>query len=361
MLSICLLALFVGVAYAGSNQSIVQGTTNRTIYKEGNNVDISGIVNGDIYCAGQSVNIDAQVNGDVICAAQTITINGKVSGNVRVVGQTVNLGASVTKNVSIAGQTVVLQNNSFVEQDVLVAGQTVSMNGTIGRDVTVAANSVTIRSSIGRNVNAKVGNELMLTSNAKVGGNIDYTSPRMWDKSTGAEVAGTVAFHKSKPSHRGSAGLNIIWNVYSLVAITVFAVVLVALFPQLFRKWSVTSKQNIGYVLLTGFVAMLALPVVILLSFVTVIGAPLGILLLLLWVTTALLSIPFASYIVGTKVVPKWHPILAVLVGSLVLGVVGLVPFIGWLVSFLAYLLGTGTILWNLKRSYKKPNYGPTV
>jgi cytoskeletal protein CcmA (bactofilin family) len=352
------LLVFVGIAYAATNDSSVQGITNKTIYKVGNNIDITGTVNGDIYCAAQTVNIDAQVNGDVICVAQTITVNGKVLGNVRVAGQTVNIGASVMNNVSVAGQTLVLQNNSFISRDALIAGQSVSMDGKVGRDVTLASNTATISSSIGRDVKAKISSEFILTSKAKIGGTVDYTSPSSWNKSPGSQVSGTINYHKTKPTKTSWVGWNILWRVYWLVVITVLAVILVALFPQIFRKWSKESNKHLGYILLTGFLAMFAVPILILVSFISVVGVPLGILLLLFWIIIALLSIPTASYLVGVRVAPNIHPVLSVIVGSLILGIVGAIPIFGWLVSFLAYLIGTGTLLWNLKKAYNRPNYG---
>lgn len=359
VLSFVTLSLFGGIAYAISSDAVVQGTTNQTIYKAGNNVDITGTVNGDIYCAGQTVVIDARVNGDVICAAQTITVNGNVSGNIRVAGQNITIGADVSNNISVAGQTVVLQNNSRIGRDALIAGQTVTIDGAVLRDVNLASNTATISQLIGRNVDAKVGDHLVLTANAKVGGNFSYTSPRLWDKGAGAQVAGTTTYHKSNPSHNSWnwAGLNIIWSIYWLVAVSIFAVILVSLFPQLFRKWSSLADQHIGFIFLTGFIAMLVMPMLIILSFVTVIGVPVGLLLLLLWIIDALLSIPFAAFALANKLVPTLHPVLMVLIGSLLLGIVGLIPILGWIIGFLAYLFGTGTILWNLKSAYKKPNY----
>jgi len=354
----CLLVISTGVAHALNNQSIVQGTSNQTIYRAGSNVDVTGIVNGDIFCAGQTVNIDAQINGDVICAAQTITINGKVSGDIRLIGQTINIGATVTNNASLAGQTIVLQNNSSIGRDVLIAGQTVSLDGNIGRDVSIAANTATISSSVGRNVDAKVGNKLILTSNAIIGGSVSYTSPRIWDKSPNAQVLGSTTYHKSVPSHHHYwRGWLIIRGIYWLAAITVFSVILVALFPQLFRKWSKTTPKQLGTSLLTGFIAMILIPVLVFISFITLVGAPLGILILLLWGAASLTSAAFVSFVLGSKIVPKWHPILIVITGSVILGLIGLIPVFGWIINCLAYLIGFGIIIRNLKHSYKKPDY----
>ncbi len=345
----------VGVAYAASASQFTSGYTNKTIYKFGNNVTITGTVNGDIYCAAQTVTIDATVNGDIMCAGQSVTIGGKVNGDIRVAGQTVDINASVLGGGSVAGQDITLSSGSKIGRDVSVAGNTISLDGPIGRDLNVAGSTIYLNSKVGRNVEARAGEKLILQDNASIGGNLNYSSPKMLVKTGGADVAGKVTYTKVEP--KSNTGWLVAWRIYLLVAMTVFAVVLVALFPQLFRRWNKVASEKLGWVFLTGLLGAIAMPVLIICAFATVVGAPLGILLGLLWLVAALLSFPLAIYFIGHSIFPKLHPVLMVLVACLLLGVVQMIPILGGIITLLAYLLGTGVLLINLKSAYKKPDY----
>ena len=354
---IAMLMAGAGIAYAATQQSIVQGTTDHTVYKAGQDVNITGTVNGDIYCAGQDIVIDANVTGDVLCAGQTVTVNGTVDGNIRVAGQTITLGAKVTRNVSLAGQDITLQNNASIGRDASIVGQTVTVEGPIERDVDVAANTVTFNNLIGRNVSATVGNKLILGSSSNVEGNVSYTSPRLWQKSSGAQVLGLISYHK-QTTHRHT-GWFVVAKVILEVIVLVLAIALVALFPQFFRKGNQIARKHYGFVLLTGFIAVFLMPILIFALFATLIGSLLGGLLLLLWISTILVSVPMSMYVLGSQIVPKFHPVLIALIGGVILGIIELIPIVGWIVTVLAVLFGVGTLLWNFKRLYQKPNYAP--
>ncbi len=344
-----------GAAYAAATQSIVQGTTDHSVYAAGNSVDITGTINGDVYCGGQSVIIDAQVNGDVICAGQTVTLNGTVTGDVRIAGQTVVIGAKVRNNASILGETVTLQNNASIGRDASIGAQTLQLDGMIGRDLAAAANTITVNNSIGRDISARVGDHFILTDSAKVGGNVDYTSPHLWSKSSRATVSGTTTYHTVPMESNRSVnwvGLHLAWTIYCYLAMTVVALLLVAVFPQSMRRLQVRTMKNLGYVFLTGVIAMVALPALAIASFITVIGAPLGILIILFTGLVSILSLPVAFYLLGSRVVPQLHSLTMVLLGALILGFVALLPILGMIIGFLAYLFGLGAILWYLIHAY---------
>ena len=91
---------------------------------------------------------------------------------------------------------------------------------------------------------------------------------------------------------------------------------------------------------------------------ITIIGIPLGILLLLGWLLVALSSGWFAAYFVGRTI---WHsqrnPLLIILVGGLVLLILFLLPYIGFLLMLVSFWIGSGMALLALKDSYHRPRY----
>lgn len=347
-----------GIAYAASTTSSTSGVSDKTIYKFGTSVNVTGVVNGDIICAAQTVNIDAVVNGDILCVAQTITISGKVNGNIRAAAQTITVNAEVSRNASIAGQDINFGESSNISGDISVASQNITANGKIGRDLSVAAATVNINGTVDRNVTAKTGEKLILGGNTKIGGWLDYTSPTVMDRSTSAVIGGKIVYHKSEPAKESNGvAWSIAWRLYWLIAMMILSVTLVAIFPQTFRRLNSIGAPRVGWALLTGFGAMIIVPIAVIITFATVFGAPLAFLMLLLWVSVFILSFPVAAYYAGSQLFSRMHPLLMVFLASLLLGILVAIPFLGGLIMFLTYLLGSGILLIGLQKSYKKPNY----
>lgn len=355
--SLLAVGLLVGMpVHASSASQVAQGVMNHSVYKAGSTVFITGTVNGDIFCAGQAVTIDATVNGDVLCAGQDITVGGKVNGSVRLVGQTVDLSGTVTHSAAIAGQTVVVEGAAHVGQDASLAGKTITVDGAVGRDLTGAGSTVMLGGKIGRNVSLRV-NDLTLGSVANITGDLTYTGPHMLQRGQGAQLHGTVTYHQATAVHGHGGGVLVWFKLYWLVTLLTLALVLVALFPRLFRSWNPVRWSEFGWSLLVGFVAMFVMPAVIALLFATVIGVPIGVLLVLFWIAAALVAWPLAAYFIGARIVPKLHPVLIVLIGGVALAILEFIPVLGWIVAILAYWTGIGILLRGIRHSYRKPVY----
>lgn len=342
--------------YAAGGSQVTQGSADHSVYKVGDTVLVTGTINGDVFCVGQTVTIDATVNGDVLCTGQSVTVSGRVNGNVRLAGQDVNLSAVVTRGAAMAGQSVTVESAAQVGQDASLAAQSATIDGTVGRDLNGTAGMMTLGGRVGRNADLRVDN-VTLGSTAAVADNLTYTSPNTLHRTAGAQVLGTIIHHKAAVHNRAGTGAFIWFEVYWLAAIVVLGVVLEALFPRLFWGWNPVYGAGFWWSLLVGFVAMFVVPVVIAALLATVIGAPLGILLLLLWLAAALLAMPLAAYFIGSLAVSNLHPVLRILVGGIILGVVELIPVIGWIVGLIAYWVGSGILLRGIKRSYRRPVY----
>lgn len=351
-----LTSIFVGATYAATVSRTVSGVTDRSVYEAGNTITVSGVVNGDIVCAGQTITITATVNGDVLCAGQTVDVQGKVHGAVRLVGQTVTLGAMVTGNVSLVGQSVSVENGAALGRDLSLAAQTVAVDGSVARDITGVANDMTLNSQVGRDVTLHV-TQLTLAQKADIAGSITYTSSHQLRQRTGAQLHGVLTYHETQVHHRSALG-RIIWvGICWLLTLAVLSVVLVALFPRQFRRWCPAWGATFWWALLVGFIAMIVVPILAILLMLTVVGIPLGLLLFILWIAVALAAMPLAAYFAGRQLAPDLHPVLIVLIGSLVLGILGLIPFVGWIIDLVAYWVGSGALLIGLRHAYAKPDY----
>lgn len=101
-----------------------------------------------------------------------------------------------------------------------------------------------------------------------------------------------------------------------------------------------------------GLLGVIVIPILAILAIVTIVGAPLGLgvllgfLPLLAFVGFLVAGIFLGEEVLGTRKEPAaGHPYAGALLGILVLQVIGIVPFVGGLVTGVASLLGFGAIL----------------
>ena len=325
-------------------------TVNSSVYSASRTVDINGTINGDVFCVGQSVNIDATVHGDVICAGQDVTISGTVDGNVRLAGQTVSIDANVAKNATVAGMTVSLDANAKIGQDLTATASTVNLKGAIGRDVVGGGTDVTFNGPVGRNVTVN-GNQVNLKGDARIAGDFTYTSPNKVDQLAGAKVAGNTV-HKTEPAKEGRHWGNFSFGfyLYSLIAMLLVALAFAYFFPGFLRRNTATITESFGKTLLIGLVAGLVIPMIAFGLVLTAIGIPLAIFILVATLFATMLCGPIAAYLTGHLIWRKQkNPLLLAIIGAVVLVTASYIPLLGLLVMMLAYWLGLGALLVNLR------------
>lgn len=346
------------VFQSGSSVNIPAGkTVNDTVFAAGRTVSISGIVNGDVFCAGQDVNISGQVRGDVVCAGQNVTVNGIVTGDVRVMGQDVKLGAAIGGSVTAAAQTFVLNPEASTRSDVTIAAQDATLHGTVGRDLAFGGNTVTIAGNIKRSVHAQV-QTLKLDDNARVAGNIGYTSGNTLQRGRGAQVGGTITKYapSANPTQHGRKSF-LSLAIYLYFADLILALVLVLLFPRMFEHAARLAHRGLLRTFLAGLIASIVAPVIIVILLVSVIGIPLGLLFALAWLLAVLLAGVFAAYLLGRELLRRrTNAVLAMVLGAIILFAAYLLPFIGWIIWLVAAWFGLGALLMTI-RGARRPGY----
>jgi len=344
---------------SGNNVTVRSGqTVNSTLFAAGNTIDIAGTVNGDVFCAGQNVHVSGRVRGDVLCAAQNLTISGTVDGDVRLAGQSVTLSGSVGGNATIASQSFELQSNATIARDMTMGSQHATLNGKIGRDLAAGSNSLTIIGEVGRNVQAEVG-KLSLDNDAKVGGDINYTSQNTLHKSSRAVVQGSTTRHEPTKQPQKQPGMWVVWPfmLYFYITCIVASLVLVLLFPRLFEHVARGARGHLGMALLVGLAAGILMPIILAGLMITVIGIPLAVLFGLIWLVIVLLAGPVAAYLLGRLLLRRSsNALLIMLVGALILYLLYALPFIGPLFWLVGTWFGIGAIFIQWHHA-GRPNY----
>src|SRR5262249_14223110 len=112
---------------------------------------------------------------------------------------------------------------------------------------------------------------------------------------------------------------------------------------------STTLRARVGVSFLTGFLALVLIPLAIGVLAVTIIGFPLAMLLFAAYVALVLLSGVFVSYRVGESLLAHAHRAQAsrwvrIVLGTLVVSLGMTLPFVGWIVACLVIMGGVGAL-----------------
>lgn len=324
-------------------------------YLAGESIDVQGTVKGDLYCAGQTVTINGTIDGDVLCAGQTVTISGTVHGDVRAAGMNVTLKATIDGSVTLAAATVTTDSASIIGRDATLTAGTIDLSGRVARDAMLASQTVVLNGSIDRD--ARIAAEtISASSTAKIGRNLVYESSNEARLPSGV-VAGTVqrtTEREQRPVVSITAADILTGLVLAVLMFSVLTVAVVLAAPRYVHRVSDISgaKQFASY-FLVGLVAFVVTPVLLLILLVTVVGIYAAIVLMIAMTLAILIGASLVAYRLGRFMLAgKQSVFMSALVGSLALGALGSIPFVGWVSMFISALAGLGMILLGLRTQY---------
>lgn len=339
-------------------------TVDGSAYMAGNTERIEGVVNGDVFCAGNDLVINGTVDGDVVCAGNTITINGKVNGDVRVAGNSVTIGAEISGSLSAFGNTVTLESAAKVTKDATIAGNNVLVNGSVGRDIVGGGSGVILNGAVGRNIEGEYEN-LTIGKDATVAGYLHYASKD--DATVTGKVNGGV--ERSEPRvYTGQRArlmpLGLLTGaVIGILWVIVTALGLALILPKKMATVTNLSWRGAALATLIGFCALFGVPTLALFAMISIVAAPLGFALLFVWLAILAVSMGVTAIYIGRVVArrQKMHPVVASLVGAVILGVLLIIPVLDLFVILAAVSFGLGAVLYAIRGEYEGGLPAPRV
>lgn len=346
------------------------------LYAAGSTLLIDGEIKGDVICAGQSITISGKVDGDVICAGQSINILGEVAGSVRVAGNSINIDNKVGRNVMAFGASSVLGSKGEVGMDMLTAASFVNINGKIAGNLHGSGSLVTINGQIGKDVAFKLDTEksskkttnLTITENAKIGGNLEYTSALEAKIAKDGLVAGKTSRQLPKMSEETASqnlflGMAMFWlwcKIIGLFGTLLIGLLLVICFKEKLLKTMDDMVVAPGKAIAWGALFLFVGPVMLFLIFLTMIGIPLAFLLALIWLAALILGKVMVSIFVGLLIMGRYRHkpsknnsktettgtmILSMIVGVVITCALFTIPLFGWALALIAKMWGLG-VMW---------------
>ncbi|MCK9356263.1 MAG: polymer-forming cytoskeletal protein [Dehalococcoidia bacterium] len=351
-------------ARTGDTVSVAPGEeVDGDLYLAGRSVSCGTNVDGDVFAGGQTVSIAGQIDGGLTAAGQTVLITADVSRGIRVAGSSVDLAGVAARDLIAAGNTVTISNDSTIEGDLAVGGNTVSVQGDVAGNVWGSCQQFILDGSVGGNVKLQVGT-LTISPGATIAGNLDYTSATQANIPAGT-VKGTVTFteraEKDKPGDAGEgwealgplaifAGFT--WKLLAYLMALLTGIVLILILPARMTAYSDAIRTETGPVAGWGALALFVTPLAAIVACITIVGLPLGLITLTLWAILLYLSQLPVALVIGHVILGRNKPLegRGFMIGSLALGLLiimllCLIPFVGWLIGLATALFGFGAVV----------------
>lgn len=383
---------------------------NDDLYAFGGIVRIDGTVNGDLYALAKEVVIGptGRVTGDLVVAGQIIDIQGQVDDDVRVAGQVIRFsGPNVGDDVLATGFSIEQTATNHIHGTFIAGAYQVLLAGEIDEDAIAGTNGLEIAGHINGNVRASVGERsdssravfmpffgapgiemphvplgLTVDEGAVIEGDLTYQALEEAHVAPGAEIHGQV-IHKLPAPREATSEERVTFGSFQwalqqarrLVSYLLIGIILFLVAPAASRQVGSAVRRNPIPALGWGIVGIL---VTLAALFIIVLSA---VLFMLVW---GLISLDFLAkwtiilglgldafiilgYLAYTNLlVPILVPygalskvdrggywwVLPLVVGVIVYVVVTALPYVGWLFSLLAVLIGVGALIvvWRERR-----------
>jgi hypothetical protein len=362
----------------------ISSTVNDDLYLAGKNVTVSAKVNGDVVAAGANVQVSDTVFGDAILAGGDVGISGFVTDDIRIAGGDIEIFKGAGSDVLVFGGTVIIHEGALIRGDLIVFGGDVEINGKIEGELTVFSGNVKLNADVADGAEVKCGSlyvnghisgdseiaaeDLVLGPSAKFSGTLRYWT-RDGETNFGPAAENAIydpSLELAEDTDHDPSGLEAILGGIGFVILSFFSSVLIILilvfvFGKYFKMGGERVEKelfkNFGF----GVLYVIAIPVLIMTLLISVIGIPIALLVLVLYIFTLVFAPTISSVLVANYINHKyqrdWNNWLIVLVSSgvlIVLGLLIMIPFVGWLIGILVIGASFGAIL----SSFNQKNVG---
>ncbi|MBP6880957.1 polymer-forming cytoskeletal protein [Candidatus Saccharibacteria bacterium] len=332
-------------------------TINDDIFVKSNRVVIEGVVNGDVYVAGSDISIRGVVNGDVFAAGSSIEVTGTIRDDLYAAGQTISLNKAEIGDSFIGfGANVKTTDDTAIGGSVIAGSSMLTLSGDIGRGVMAGSDNVLLNARVGQNSIISTSS-LTIGEKAKINRDIDLYSEKKAKRETGSQVVGKINLkqHEEKDDAPYLAGFvaKLMAAVFLFTTSLIIGLAAIYVFRQSAERVINIKSKDYGQTFIWGIIiALIGIPISFLLM-LSLIGFPLGIIALVLWLLAIFTAKIPGSYLLGRYLLQKRSanrsdaklvvsPLIALALGLSIYYIVGLIPFVGGLVTTIISILGLG-------------------
>ncbi|MBK1635267.1 hypothetical protein [Rhodovulum adriaticum] len=320
-------------AQAGADDLFMAGETVRvqapiegTAHLAGRRIELEATIGDALYAAGMDLELRGAIDGDATVSAYSVDLREPVGGDLRVWGANVTLAAPVAGNA-------------------LIGGDRVEITGTVAGDVLLSARSVTFGPE------ARIDGALTLV--AKDPDAIEVPASVIPAERITREVAqhGPRAMAKGHPGVWGAVIVNLLGGIVLTAAL---AALIAGVWPGQMARLRETLLDRTLRAMGVGFLGLSSLIGATVLLALTVIG-----LIVAPAAAAAAFLLGAAGYIIAVyafgvgllklfgRAVPDslGDRALAAVTGAVVAGLIGIIPFLGWLFVLALSISGAGALV----------------
>lgn len=328
------------------------------LFAAGENFTISDDVRNDVFAAGNSLTIEGRVFGDVHVAGNKVTLEETVGGNVHAAGNEVSIAGRVSKDVSVMGNNIEITD--AVRGNVRAAANQISLESDVRGSVAIGGNVLSLDGEIGGDLQFG-GNEIQFGPDAKVLGEITIHSSAPIEVPESVASADRVTFNLvDKEEFGGPAGQGA-WDAVEsfdspfdgfIFAIVLFVAGLfwLALMPKRsensYDRFELRPWRSI--LIGAGFLALLIGSIFV--SAITLIGIVLIPFIIVAIILAVIFGQAAGGYFIARRLGVAFGQtaenlgvkLILLVIGIGLIWVLGLVPFIGWMLQLAVFFVGLG-------------------
>jgi hypothetical protein len=260
----------------------------------------------------------------------------------------------------ISAQKSIVVESGSIQENVISFGGDVLIKGRVTEDVVVFGGTVTVEGEIEQMLFC-IGSKILLKDTSVINGDVVALGGELTKQPGNYILGDTIYFHSSADFFNAlSGGFNFsFFPVYLLFKLTVsfiwllLALVLIALLPRQIQFASSRLREDSGPALGIGLLAMMiyvGMTITAVFLSLLLIGLPILFVLIILGIGIKVFGQVIVYHFFGDSLAraakkPASSPFLAVILGFLVVTLLGLVPLLGFVISFFLSLLGWGIVI----------------
>ncbi len=296
----------------------------------------------------------------------TVAKDETVKESLTLAGANIKVEGAIEKKLTAFGANVKISGN--VGGELFVAGANITLSGVFQEKVTVSAANVVLSGTFEKDVETASA-KVTLAPSTVIKGNLTYAAATL-DHKEGAEVLGNISgkmweertekFKKWRERGKKRARIAgfIFWFLYT-GALIIVGLVAHYVFPDftehVVRLISESPWSNIGL----GIAFLIVVPFAILIALITVLGIPVALIAVFFYLVSLYISRIYISVWIGRKIVVYFRRDLVdaffwpLILGIIVIALVDLIPFLGWLFKLFCLFIGLGAFWWGTWNSIR--------
>lgn len=279
----------------------------------------SGTQKGGRTCFGDSATVAA---GESVDSFLAFGCNVNIEQGATVRGDVANFGGNLTLAGQVDGDIGMFGGNVSLEPSAVVHGNVAAIGGNVQR-----AKGATIDGGVTNN-----------------GGNFAPPQPPVFPDPT------VVVGSRSTFGRVFDFGFNVLGGIVSALAFAAIGALIVLFVPEPTRRIGNAVQAKPLNAVGVGCLTTLLVPILGVLLVVTLIGIPVAFILSFAAFAAWLMGMVSIGYLTGEKILQAFKardvlPVVAVILGVIVLTLISQVHVVGWFVSFVIGLFGVGAVV----------------